>query len=575
MEKEEAKEKSAFWIWPDPVKADEGATFVFKGSKHRNALQVRNEEGMDLAKGSAARKKAQGGGPARKGALESSQLVFVDQEEVSRYLNHIKRELLQLHGFTPVPVALLCGPHHAKKTQRGKKPVRLRDHHRGVLIILRQFAYGKDYCFPSNRTVAGMINKDLDYVKKIMRELDNDFGLIERTERFDESRGQTSNITSLKPLDQKWVDRYERLIGKKAPRGKEFHQEHEDPQSTADMIGIDNLDILFYSQALTPHALITLYLLKVLNKMRIRDLDSFDIAEMRGVGKSSIYRHLDEISEAGAISLIPTKYKNRKIIRHRYLSLGAILFFCQKDIKYIQALSKIIENVHPAVLEEIFGKAGVDDIIGNLVCPEGSAPTRSFPFSTPPHAEAVSSFPFSTPPSKKAPCSSFPFSTPPPHELKGCFPKSTPGVSQNEPPNNRYKEELIVNNVIRNRAAAPNIDNNVVTKNKHKMAERTYFKNEIPEAVVEEIKVFVKEEICDFFEDKGSLNNYVFLAEICYDNGKEYSDVIWRAKSLFKYEKTRGKVKDEKRYFNALLRKVMQDEYKIDIPKIGKTSAQP
>jgi hypothetical protein len=93
--------------------------------------------------------------------------------------------------------------------------------------------------------------------------------------------------------------------------------------------------------------------------------------------------------------------------------------------------------------------------------------------------------------------------------------------------------------------------------------------------VVEEIKVFVKEEICDFFEDKGSLNNYVFLAEICYDNGKEYNEVIWRAKSLFKYEKNSGKVKDEKRYFNALLRKVMQDEYKIDIPKIGKTSAQP
>ena len=238
----------------------------------------------------------------RKGAGRGDgQLVLVDQEEVTRYLYHIKRELLQLHGFTPVPVALLCGPHYAKKRPREGNALKLRDHHRAVIIILRLYAYGKDYCFPSNRTVAGIIDKDLDYVKKIMRELDHDFDLIERTERFDDYRGQTSNITSIKPLDPKWVQRYESLMSKKTAKGKEFHQEHEDPQSTASMIGIDNLDIIHYSEKLTPHALITLYLLKVLNKMRIYDLDAFEIADIRGVGKSSIYRHLDEIQRAGEI----------------------------------------------------------------------------------------------------------------------------------------------------------------------------------------------------------------------------------------------------------------------------------
>ncbi len=533
-------------------------------------MQERKSRNLELARGRGQRKK--GSETARKLSAPTGggQLAFVDEDEAKQCLKDIKRELLYLFGFTPVPAPILCGPYHAKKQGVGSEQRRLRDIHRSALIILRLYAYGKDYCFPSKKTLSKILAQKEDYTKKILRDLDNDFALIARNDRFNEDGSQTSNITKLRRLDKGWVEDFNRKITEIAGRGgkaKEFHSVHEDQQSTYDSIGIDNLILIHYAGALSPSAFITLCLLIVLHKMRIYYFSGYDLANIRGVSKSKIYRDLDEIAATGLIELVEKKRGTQRTILHRYPSLELILEYCKRDVKYIQALSKIIEDVPGHVLHQIFGDHSVDKIIEGLISTSSSTVAVGVPYSAPPTRDYSDGVPYSAPPISSGRKRSVPYSAPGDKNARGVPYSATP-VSQIDPPlNNRYIEEPILNNVIGKEADYSDIANNGVKNPQKRKAGKSYFKHEIPKEVVGEIKGFVTEEICNRLDDHASLNNYVFLAELCYDNGCEYSEVIWRAKSLFKYERTTGAVKNEKRYFNSLLRKVMRDEYKIEIPQ--------
>lgn len=531
---------------------------------------------METAHRRGKRKKPVEGVHATDAPTQSSQLFFVDEEEAQQYLKDIKRELMYLFGFTPIPATLLSGPHYANKELPGTEPKRLRDIHRSALIILRLYAYGKDYCFPSNKTLSRILNQKQDYTKKIVRDLDNEFALISRNERFKEDGSQTSNITKIGRLDNGWVEEFNAKIkdaAGKTSRFKEFHSKHEDPQSTYDSVSIDNLVLLHYAGVLSPSAFITLCLLIVLHKMRIYYFSGYDLAAIRGASKSKIYRDLDEIAATGLIEIIERKRGMQRTILHKYPSLDLILEYCRQDIKYIQALSKIIEDIPGHVLHQIFGNHSVDAIITELVSADPCPTSVGVPYSAPPTRDNSKGVPYSAPPRYSGTRWCVPYSAPGSKTVRGVPHSATP-VSQIDPPlNNRYIEEPIFNNVIEKEMAVTMSVYNDVINSKGKTKGREYFKKEIPEEVIEEIKKFVKEEICNFLSDQGSLNNYVFLSELCYDNGREYCEVIWRAKSLFKYEKTSGNVKNDKRYFNALLRKVMQDEYKIEIPKIGNESS--
>ena len=365
-------------------------------------MQGRKGKGLELAQRLGRGKTTKESVDTRNDRREGAQLVFVDKNEVTRQLHYIKRELLQLFGYTPIPVAILCGPLYSKENRAGKNFKKLTDTHKAILIILRTFAYGKHYCFPSNRSMSKIIGKDLDYVKKMLRDLDNVFSLISRSERFSEDGGQTSNITSLKPLDEEWVRQYKKKLNKlkgKSPKNKEFRSEHEDPQSTFNSIGIDNLLLLHYAGLLSPSAYITLCLIIVLHKMAIYDFNGYDLADLRGVGKSTIYRDLDEIEKVGLIQRIPSGNKRLKIIRHKYPSLEIILDYSKKDIKYIQALSKIIDDIPGEVLLEIFGESDVDEIISGLIClDETVGSTRKVPNTTPPTIYVDFHVPNTTPP---------------------------------------------------------------------------------------------------------------------------------------------------------------------------------
>jgi hypothetical protein len=536
-------------------------------------LQERKGRETELAQRRGQRKKASE--PAR--ALDApaaggGQLTFVDEGEAKQYLKDIKRELLYLFGFTPIPAPILSGPYYAKKGHARGEQRRLRDIHRSALIILRLYAYGKDYCFPSNKTLSKILCQKQDYTKKIVRDLDNDFALIARNERFNEDGSQTSNVTKLRRLDKGWVEDFNQKItgvAGKTTKIKEFHSKHEDHQSTYDSIGIDNLVLIHYAGVLSPSAFITLCLLIVLHKMRIYYFSGYDLANIRGVSKSKIYRDLDEIEATGLVEMIEKKRGTQRTILHKYPSLELILEYCKRDIKYVQALSKIIEDIPGHVLHQIFGDHSVDKIIDGLISASTSSVAVSVPYSAPPPNEYSDGVPYSAPPISSGRKRGVPYGAPGDKNARMGVPHSATPVSQIDPPmNNRYIEEPILNNVIeKETAATESVDNG--TKNfQRRTAGKGYFKHEIPEAVVGEIREFVKEEICDFLDDHASLNNYVFLADLCYDNGKEYCEVIWRAKSLFKYERTAGAVKNEKRYFNSLLRKVMRDEYKIEIPRI-------
>lgn len=533
-------------------------------------MQERKGSNLKTAQGRGQSKKASE--PARKLSAPTGggQLTFVDEDEAKQCLKDIKRELLYLFGFTPVPAPILCGPYHAKKQAGGGEPRRLRDIHRAALIILRLYAYGKDYCFPSNKTLSKILAQKQDYTKKIVRDLDNDFALIARNERFNEDGSQTSNITKLRRLDKGWVEDFNRKIAEIAGRGgkaKEFHSVHEDQQSTYDSIGIDNLILMHYAGALSPSAFVTLCLLIVLHKMRIYYFSGYDLANIRGASKSKIYRDLDEIAATGLVEIIEKKRGMQRTILHKYPSLELILEYCKRDVKYVQALSKIIEDVPGHVLHQIFGDHSVDKIIEGLISAPSSNVSIGVPYSAPPPSDCSAGVPYSAPPIPSGRKRGVPYSAPGDKKTRGVPHSATP-VSQIDPPlNNRYIEEPIFNNVIEKEASSPDSFYNGVKNPRKRTAGKSYFKHEIPEAVVGEIREFVTEEICNLLDDHASLNNYVFLAELCYDNGCEYNEVIWKAKSLFKYERTAGAVKNEKRYFNSLLRKVMRDEYKIEIPQ--------
>lgn len=430
-------------------------------------------------------------------------------------------------GYTKTPLPLVLGY------------LDLGDECKLTYMGLLSYAFGKDVCWPSAHTIADDLGYHVATIYRHLEELAKR-GLIRRESQYEEmpfgGRGEyirtNTHILGIHLLEAERAHSLISSIEKTSGRGILF--EYENRSRRAGDVFVNNVFIRGY-KSLSPGSKITFVFINYLASNRIR-MCMADIAKVLNKGTSSVRRHFVELETASLIRREIFKSEaGKKVAKGDLLNRILIKDFSSGE------LDAYIMKYNPQHLVPL---TDANDPYAGTTCVLTDANDPEDIQHLVPLTDAT----------EEPECSQMRlFSA---HECEQ---------------NNITNVEETVNNVIEKSNHAPHmrIDNGIKNP-KAKKRGRVSFKKDIPEEVVEEIKGFVETEICAFLDDHGSLNNYVFLAEVCYDNGADYCQVIWRAKSLFKYERTEGKIKDERRYFNALLRKVMADEYNIDIPRVGK-----